>query len=171
MPVWAFGLLRLLQMRSTLVCRIGLIKRRLIPMSLTTPTRWATPGTRAKSSPILPAPLTAWWSYTDALGHDYVPEVTEPTCTEQGYTTYTCSRCGDSYVTDYVDALGHEWDEGRKLISTSCKRLLVFIVGQTKLILPFSREDQIDFAIQQGRQVSESSSALSPQQWFADISP
>ena len=32
--------------------------------------------------------------------------VTAPTCTEQGYTTYTCS-CGDSYVADYVNAKGH----------------------------------------------------------------
>ncbi len=51
----------------------------------------------------------------DALGHDYEAVVTEPDCTEQGYTTYTCSVCGDSYVADYVDALGHteadEWVE------------------------------------------------------------
>ena len=35
--------------------------------------------------------------------------VTDPTCTEQGYTTHTCTRCGDSYVDTYVDALGHKW--------------------------------------------------------------
>lgn len=39
--------------------------------------------------------------------HDYVTAVTDPTCTEQGYTTYTCS-CGDNYVSDYTDELGHE---------------------------------------------------------------
>ena len=38
------------------------------------------------------------------LGHSYVAVVTEPTATEQGYTTYTCSRCGHSYKADYVDA-------------------------------------------------------------------
>jgi len=38
--------------------------------------------------------------------HSYKPSVTAPTCTEQGYTTYTCA-CGDSYVTDYVAAKGH----------------------------------------------------------------
>ncbi len=38
--------------------------------------------------------------------HKYNSVVTEPTCTEQGYTTFTC-ECGDSYVDDYVDALGH----------------------------------------------------------------
>ncbi|MBQ7965898.1 MAG: dockerin type I repeat-containing protein [Ruminococcus sp.] len=41
------------------------------------------------------------------LGHDYVAVVTPPTCEDGGYTTYTCSRCDDSYVADEVDALGH----------------------------------------------------------------
>jgi DNA-directed RNA polymerase subunit RPC12/RpoP len=44
----------------------------------------------------------------DALGHDYKAEVTAPTCTEMGYTTYTCTRCGDSYKGDYTDATGHK---------------------------------------------------------------
>lgn len=39
--------------------------------------------------------------------HDYQAEVTAPTCTEQGYTTYTCPEDGDSYVGNYVPALGH----------------------------------------------------------------
>jgi hypothetical protein len=34
--------------------------------------------------------------------------MTPPTCTEQGYTTYTCA-CGDSYVNDYVEAVGHSF--------------------------------------------------------------
>ena len=41
-----------------------------------------------------------------ALGHDYQAEVTAPDCVNGGYTTYTCA-CGDSYVGDYTDALGH----------------------------------------------------------------
>ena len=44
----------------------------------------------------------------NALGHDYQEEVTAPTCTEMGYTTYTCSRCGDTYKGDYTDATGHK---------------------------------------------------------------
>ena len=39
--------------------------------------------------------------------HDYQAEVTAPTCTEQGYTTYTCPEDGESYVGNYVPALGH----------------------------------------------------------------
>ena len=38
--------------------------------------------------------------------HSYTTEIIEPTCTEKGYTTYTC-KCGDSYVSDYVYAIGH----------------------------------------------------------------
>lgn len=41
--------------------------------------------------------------------HDYVAVITLPTCTEQGYTTYTCSVCGDSYVSDYTEPLGHSY--------------------------------------------------------------
>ncbi|MCM1569574.1 MAG: fibronectin type III domain-containing protein [Roseburia sp.] len=33
--------------------------------------------------------------------------VTSPTCTEQGYTTYTCQICGYSYRDDYTEASGH----------------------------------------------------------------
>lgn len=35
--------------------------------------------------------------------HSYSKVTTVPTCTEKGYTTYTCS-CGDAYVGDYTDA-------------------------------------------------------------------
>ena len=43
--------------------------------------------------------------------HEYDKVVTDPTCTEKGYTTYTCKKCGDSYIGDYTEPLGHEFDE------------------------------------------------------------
>ena len=39
--------------------------------------------------------------------HNHVASVTAPTCTEKGFTTYTCA-CGDEYVADYVDAINHD---------------------------------------------------------------
>ncbi|MBQ3499816.1 MAG: dockerin type I repeat-containing protein, partial [Oscillospiraceae bacterium] len=48
--------------------------------------------------------------------HVYEAVVTEPTCTERGFTTYTCS-CGASYVEDYVEAAGHSFENG---ICTVC---------------------------------------------------
>ena len=47
--------------------------------------------------------------------HSYAAVVTAPTCTEGGYTTYTCA-CGDSYIADETPALGHDWK------GTSCQR-------------------------------------------------
>ena len=44
-----------------------------------------------------------------ALGHSYKTEVTAPDCVNGGYTTYTCTVCGDSYKGNYTDALGHDW--------------------------------------------------------------
>ena len=43
--------------------------------------------------------------------HDYVAVVTPPSCTEKGYTTYTCRNCGHSYKGNEVDATGHTWGE------------------------------------------------------------
>ena len=40
--------------------------------------------------------------------HSYTSEVTAPTCTETGYTTYTCT-CGDSYTADATEAVGHSY--------------------------------------------------------------
>ena len=39
--------------------------------------------------------------------HDYESVVTPPTCTEGGYTTYTCKAGDDTYVAERVPALGH----------------------------------------------------------------
>ena len=52
-----------------------------------------------------------WVPYDPNHIHDYSAVVTAPTCTEQGFTTYTCG-CGDTYVDDYVDALGHDYTDG-----------------------------------------------------------
>ena len=46
-----------------------------------------------------------------AYGHDFVIETVEATCTDAGYTKYTCARCGYSYVTDEDAPLGHNWGD------------------------------------------------------------
>ena len=50
--------------------------------------------------------------YDQPCSHDYKAVVTEPTCTERGYTTYTCTKCGNEYVGDEVPMLRHDWGEG-----------------------------------------------------------
>ncbi|MCR5837249.1 MAG: Ig-like domain-containing protein [Lachnospiraceae bacterium] len=46
--------------------------------------------------------------------HNYEADVHAPSCTEGGYTTYTCSGCGDSYTDDYTMPLGHCYGEHDK---------------------------------------------------------
>ena len=45
----------------------------------------------------------------DDCTHDYASTVTAPTCTERGYTTHTCSKCGHNYQDSYTNALGHSF--------------------------------------------------------------
>lgn len=44
-----------------------------------------------------------------ALGHSYVTEVIAPTCTENGFTSHTCLRCGDTYADNETQAHGHSY--------------------------------------------------------------
>ncbi|MBQ9767495.1 MAG: leucine-rich repeat protein, partial [Lachnospiraceae bacterium] len=42
------------------------------------------------------------YGFEQAPDHVYESVVTAPTATEQGYTTYTCTICGDSYIDTYT---------------------------------------------------------------------
>jgi len=56
-----------------------------------------------------------WWGdgeEEEKCEHSYTSVVTDPTCTEKGYTTHTCDKCGDSYKDSYTDALGHSYVDG-----------------------------------------------------------
>ena len=64
--------------------------------------------------------------YGSCVGEEYTIEipmipheyddgvVTQPTCTEDGYTTYTC-ECGHSYTDNVVAALGHNYVAGEEV--------------------------------------------------------
>ena len=56
-------------------------------------------------------------NFADAHAHSYTTSTTLPTCTEQGYTTHTCTGCGYSYKDNYVNALGHNYVD---FICTRC---------------------------------------------------
>ena len=55
--------------------------------------------------------------------HDYQAAVTAPTCTEGGFTTYTCAECGDSYVSDHTAPLGHGWSSWYTVKEPSCTEI------------------------------------------------
>ena len=66
---------------------------------------------------------SGWIVEHTAHEHDYEAVVTAPTCTTNGYTTHTCSICGDSYVDSKVDALGHP-DTNKDNICDRCEAAL-----------------------------------------------
>lgn len=53
-------------------------------------------------------------------GHNYTETVTEPTCTNQGYTTHTCTVCGDSYKDSFtpVNMLNHSYRD--EIVPPTC---------------------------------------------------
>lgn len=46
--------------------------------------------------------------FTITVNHSFDKEVIEPTIDEYGYTVYTCTYCGYTYKSDYVDYLGQD---------------------------------------------------------------
>ena len=56
----------------------------------------------------------------NAHTHVYEAEITYPTCTEGGYTTYTCA-CGNSYTDDYADPTGHDYTEWEIEVFPTCQ--------------------------------------------------
>ena len=57
---------------------------------------------------------------TPILSHSFEKITKEPTCTDKGYTTSTCTMCGLHYVSDYTEPTGHSWDEGHTVTSSTC---------------------------------------------------
>lgn len=47
--------------------------------------------------------------FIPATGHSYTDEVIAPTCTADGYTIHTCSKCGDHYTDSIVATTGHSY--------------------------------------------------------------
>lgn len=58
------------------------------------------------------------------LEHTYSTEIVLPTCTEEGYTIYTCDVCGDSFADKIVPATGHTGGE-----ATCCSPAICTVCG------------------------------------------
>ena len=65
-------------------------------------------------------PALRWQS--DVTFHEAAGEgtVTAPLCTVKGYTSYSCSKCGESYRTAYTAPLGHDFCEDLDGSDNSC---------------------------------------------------
>ena len=55
-----------------------------------------------------------------ATGHSYTTKVVAPTCTAQGYTLHTCSKCGNNYKDTYTNATGHNFGAWTVIKNATC---------------------------------------------------
>lgn len=64
------------------------------------------------TSPTEPTEPTNPTNPITPCSHTYQASAVAATCTEPGYTLYTCSKCGESYRSSFVPALGHNFVNG-----------------------------------------------------------
>ena len=127
--------------------------------TLPTPTRaryafegWytsASGGTRVTESTKVTAKanhtLYAHWTQTCADGHDFVATaVHAPTCSDEGYTEYICSRCGILGFDNYTPVIAHDYQNG---VCTVC--------GETLLTVTFDCDEGATYFVNYTRDTSQ----------------
>ena len=63
-------------------------------------------------------------------GHSYNSVVTPPTCQSGGYTTHTCTLCGDEYTDSETPATGEHYYENRKCVVCEIDAPIVARIGR-----------------------------------------
>lgn len=55
-----------------------------------------------------------------ACEHTYTATTVAPTCMERGYQMFVCSQCGDYYMDNYTNPLGHNYGEWTDVRESTC---------------------------------------------------
>ena len=66
-------------------------------------------------------PILVWQKLAEGQSEHTLEKTTvvAPTCTEQGYTIYTCTACGETVKADFVPANGHSYEES--VVAPTCE--------------------------------------------------
>ena len=75
--------------------------------------------------------------------HEYESVVTDPTCTSEGFTTHTCTKCGHSYIDDTTPKLPHEYHDG---VCTVC--------GETLITVSFACDEGVSITVYETQNLS-----------------
>ena len=55
-----------------------------------------------------------------SVDHQYSYRVTDPTCTNEGYTIFTCTVCGNSYRDNFTHPTEHNWKAAPCTVEKTC---------------------------------------------------
>ena len=83
----------------------------------------------------LSKPLSEYITIKEPHSHTYQSMIIMPTCTEQGYTIYTCTVCGDSYKDNYTDITEHTYSGAECTVCGYINLELLKLEGKTLSIL------------------------------------
>lgn len=98
------------------VCGEILIAQTVIPKKNHTESGWITDAAAtctadgSKHTECTVCHITIKTGTITKLKHSYDSVVTPPTCETEGYTIYTCSKCGDTYRDDYTPTVAHNYE-------------------------------------------------------------
>ena len=67
-------------------------------------------------------PILVWQKLAEGQSEHTLEKTTvvDPTCTEQGYTIYTCTACGETLKADFVPANGHSYEAS--VVAPTCEK-------------------------------------------------
>lgn len=108
------------------ICGEVTVKQEIVPVLGHDMSQWQVtkPATCAKEGQQEKVCQRSGCNYTETqtlplTSHEYTATVTDPTCTEKGYTSHTCA-CGDSYTDSTVDELGHNMGNWQTAKEATC---------------------------------------------------
>ena len=87
-------------------------------------------------------------------GHSYTTKVVEPTCTEQGYTLHTCSKCGDSYKDNVTNKLSHKFGEWSVTGDKAVHKCTLCGAEETKPLASSVTLDKTSVSIEKGKNIT-----------------
>ena len=76
---------------------------------------------------------------TPACEHDYTSVTVDATCTRDGYVLHECTKCKDSYKTDFTSALGHTGTD----TCERCGKAMADVARMKKFLLALMDNDMV----------------------------
>lgn len=91
-----------------------------LKISAKTISYWASSATQLKTASCTQTQVKHFSVVNGNCTHAYSSQVTEPTCTTEGYTTHVCSNCNSSYQSDFRPAIDHSYADATYTAPQTC---------------------------------------------------